>query len=114
MQPSEKKNNNRKEWLKYVIGSIVFLLLAYHSVYFKKLDEVKAAANKKFDAMSFAKAFLATQLTPKLDSAIVLDTLISHLAKDKDPTFDASFICYRYWKYPLFFDKRRRGYHGHQ
>lgn len=88
MLPSEKKNNKNMAWLKYVIGSILLLIVAYNSVYFKKLDEVKAAAGKKFDAAAFAKTFLANQLSPKLSSAPTVNTLIEMLSTDKVKTFD--------------------------
>jgi hypothetical protein len=88
MLPSEKKNNNKLSWLKYVAGSLLLLIVAYNSVYFKKLDEVKATAGKKFDAAAFAKTFLANQLTPKLGSAPAIDALIELLSTDKDKTFD--------------------------
>ena len=85
---SEKKNNKNRTWLKYVAGSILLLIVAYNSVYFKKLDEVKAAAGKKFDATAFAKTFLANQLTPKLNSAPTINNLIELFLKDKDKTFN--------------------------
>lgn len=88
MLPSEKKNSKMMTWLKYGIGSILLLFVAYNSVYFKKLDEVKATASKKFDAATFAKTFLANQLIPKLDSTLPINTLIEMLATDKDKTFD--------------------------
>lgn len=87
MLPSEKKNNNKLSWLKYVAGSLLLLIVAYNSVYFKKLDEVKAAG-KKFDAAAFAKTFLANQLTPKLGTAPTIDSLIALLSTDKDKAFD--------------------------
>jgi hypothetical protein len=86
MLPSEKKNN-KMSWLKSIIGSVLLLIVAYNSLYFKKLDEVKAAAGKKFDAAAFAKTFLANQLTPKLTGAPTIDALIEQLSTDKDKAF---------------------------
>jgi predicted lipoprotein len=84
----EKKNNKTSVWLKYGIGSVVLLLLAYNSVYFRKLDEVKAEASGKFDAAAFAKTFLEKQLTPKLATAPDIDELTTLLSTDKNKAFD--------------------------
>lgn len=84
----EKKNNKTSVWLKYGIGSVVVLLLVYNSVYFKKLDEVKAEASGKFDAAAFAKTFLEKQLTPKLATAPDIDELTALLSTDKNKAFD--------------------------
>lgn len=84
----EKKNNKTSVWLKYGIGSVVLLLLAYNSVYFRKLDEVKAEASGKFDAAAFAKIFLEKQLTPKLATAPDIDELTTLLSTDKNKAFD--------------------------
>lgn len=84
----EKKNNKKLPWLKYGIGTAVVLLLAYNSVYFRKLDEVKAEASGKFDAVAFAKTFLEKQLTPKLTTAPDIDELTTLLSTDKNKAFD--------------------------
>jgi predicted lipoprotein len=88
MPPLEKKNNKTLPWLNYGIGSVVVLLLAYNSLYFRKLDEVKAEASGKFDAASFAKNFLEKQLNPKLESAPDIDELTTLLSTDKNKAFD--------------------------
>lgn len=88
MQPSEKKNNKMMTWLKYGVGSILLLVVAYNSVYFKKLDEVKAESSGKFDATAFAKNFLTNQLLPKLESAPDIDELTTLLSTDKNKALD--------------------------
>lgn len=84
----EKKNNKTLPWLKYGIGSAVVLLVVYNSVYFRKLDEVKAEASGKFDAAAFAKTFLEKQLTPKLATAPDIDELTTLLSTDKNKAFE--------------------------
>ena len=88
MQPSEKKNNKMMTWLKYGVGSVLLLVVAYNSVYFKKLDEVKAESSGKFDVTAFAKNFLTNQLLPKLESAPDIDELTTLLSTDKNKAFD--------------------------
>ena len=44
--------------LKYVITAGVIIFVAYHSVYFKKLDEVKAAQSaKEFNAQAYVQKY---------------------------------------------------------
>lgn len=88
MQLSEKKNNKMMTWLKYGVGSVLLLVVAYNSVYFKKLDEVKAESSGKFDVTAFAKNFLTNQLLPKLESAPDIDELTTLLSTDKNKAFD--------------------------
>lgn len=76
------------QWIKYSIGFVGFALLAYNSIYFKKLDEVKAAATKQFDAVAFAQTFLKDKLEPQLKSAIDINELTVLLSSAKDKTFD--------------------------
>jgi predicted lipoprotein len=73
--------------LKYSIWILIVLFLAYHSVYFKKL-EVKSAANGKFDAKEYAQTFWKKKLTPELSKAIELNQLVSLLKTNPNETFD--------------------------
>jgi len=77
-----------KKALKYIIGLAVLFLVAYNSVYFKKLDQVKAAAPKEFDAKSYARNYYDTKLTPALNSATDINQLLSMLQADKENTFN--------------------------
>lgn len=77
---------------KKIIRSIVFiaviLFVAYNSVYFKKLDEVKAAsAAKQFDAPAYARNFLDKKLLPNLDKAIEINTLLNLVQTTPDRAF---------------------------
>jgi predicted lipoprotein len=66
-----------KNVLKYIVVVVVILLLAYNSVYFKKLDQVKAEQTvKTFNAASYAQSFWEKKLTPSLNKAIAIDKLI--------------------------------------
>jgi predicted lipoprotein len=62
-------------------------LLAYNSVYFKKLDEVKAGSTA-FDAAGYAKDFWKKKLTPGLSKAVDLNALSALLKTDKDKAFN--------------------------
>lgn len=63
-------------------------LLAYKSVYFKKLSEVKNNATEKFDAVAFTKKLWDEKLPAKLDSAIELTVLIKAIAVDPNAAFE--------------------------
>lgn len=80
----EKKNKG----IPYTIAVVALLVIAYNSVYFKKLDEVKGAAAKNFDAKSYARNYFTNKLTPALSSAIDISQLLLLLQNDKDKTFD--------------------------
>jgi len=73
--------------IRYLLYVAVFALLAYNSVYFKRLDEVKAG-NAAFNAAAYAKDFWEKQLMPGLDKAVELSTLLTLLETDKDKAFD--------------------------
>jgi len=67
---------------------IALLLVCYNSVYFKKLNEVKALSSKDFDAKSYATKYFNTKLIPALNNAVEINQLIALLQKDKEKTFD--------------------------
>lgn len=82
-----------KNTLKYAILLILLGVVAYNSVYFKKLDEVNATsganATSKFDATAYANTFWTTKLLPAgSSSATELSTLLSSLKTDKEKAFD--------------------------
>ena len=75
--------------LRYGLAALAILLLAYHSVYFKKLDEVKAARMAAtFDAATYAREFWERKLTPNLASAVDIDTLLTTLNADTSRAFN--------------------------
>jgi len=67
----------RKNVIKYIVSIAIILLVAYNSVYFKKLDEVKAAQSAKtFNAAAYAQNFWDKKLMPNLDSSVALPMLL--------------------------------------
>lgn len=78
----------QKKALKYIVSIVLLIAVAYNSVYFKKLDEVKAAStSKQFDAASYARNFYSKKLLPNLDKAIELNTLLSLVKSEPDKAF---------------------------
>jgi len=75
--------------VKYIIAVIVVLIIGYNSVYFKKLDEVKASLTaKQFNAAAYAQTFWTDKLLPNLDKAIDITQLTGMLSTDHAKTFD--------------------------
>jgi predicted lipoprotein len=71
--------------LKYTLVLVVAALLAYKSVYIKKLDAVKAGATETmFDAGSYVQALWKDKLPVRIDSAIELATLVNALQATPD------------------------------
>jgi predicted lipoprotein len=78
-----------KKIIKYIIAVAVILLVAYNSVYFKKLDQVKAEQTAKtFNAASYARNFWDKKLTPGLHTAIAIEKLIPLLNNSPAQAFD--------------------------
>lgn len=76
--------------LKYTVGIVAVILIAYNAVYFKKMDEVKASKNASvFNADQFAESFWTTKLIPGLSNAVDITKLTSMLSTDPQGTFDA-------------------------
>ncbi|QKJ28871.1 DUF2291 domain-containing protein [Mucilaginibacter mali] len=78
-----------KKIIKYCVFFCILGFIAYHSVYFKKLSEVKAAAAKKFDPATYARTYLDKQLIPAAAVAPNADTLISQLKNNPVKAFKA-------------------------
>lgn len=76
------------KYIKYSLLLALVLLLAYNSVYFKKLSEVKGNTAEKFDAGSFTKKLWEEKLPAKLDSAIELTTLITNITNEPGVAFE--------------------------
>ncbi|CAN5609009.1 DUF2291 domain-containing protein [soil metagenome] len=75
--------------VKYISAIVVILVVAYNSVYFKKLDEVKASQTaKEFNAAQYAQTFWNNKLTPNLNKAVELNQVIAMLSGDAAKTFD--------------------------
>ena len=75
--------------VKYIILILVITVIAYNSVYFKKLDEVKALkAATEFNATRYAQTFWENKLIPDLDKAIDILQLTTMLSSDTAKAFD--------------------------
>jgi len=77
---------NRK--VKYILWLAVLVIVAYNSVYFKKLDSMKAAGTDKFDAAAYAKNYLQKQLPTLAGKAIDIDQLLTDLKTSPQKAFD--------------------------
>ena len=75
-------------YIKYFLLLAVIVLLAYNSVYFKKLSEVKGNTAEKFDARSFTKKLWDEKLPAKMDSAVELTTLITAIGTQPEDAFN--------------------------
>lgn len=75
--------------VKYIIAIAVIVAVGYNSVYFKKLDEVKASHSaKEFNAATYAQTFWTNKLVPDLNKAIDITTLNALLSTHPEKTFD--------------------------
>lgn len=72
--------------IRYLLCVAVVALLAYNSVYIKKLDEVKAGT-AAFNAAGYAQDFWDKKLTPGLSKAVELNALTTLLKNDQDKAF---------------------------
>jgi predicted lipoprotein len=75
---------------KYILVIMVLAFVAYHSVYFKKLDEVKASKTAtEFDPAQYVQTFWSTKLIPGLSNAIDITQLTSLLSSDTAKAFES-------------------------
>ena len=63
-------------YVKYLLLTVVIGLLAYKSVYVKKLSKMTVATDEKFDAVTFSKKLWEERLSAKLGSTVQLTTFI--------------------------------------
>ena len=64
------------KYVKYLLLIVVIGLVAYKSVYVKKLSEIKAVIDEKFDAVAFSKKLWEEKLPARISDAVVLSTFI--------------------------------------
>lgn len=85
-----KSNHNRTpKILKYGLGGILVCFALYHSVYFKRLDDVKAQSQAAtFDPASYADDFWKTRLLSNLGEAVGMAGLISTLESNPSEAFE--------------------------
>lgn len=77
----------QKNSIKYIATIIVVLIVAYNSVYFKKLDEINARAPKAFDAVKYAHDYVKNKLTPTLDKSPDVTELLNMLSANPGKAF---------------------------
>lgn len=63
-------------YVKYLLLIVVIGLVAYKSVYVKKLSKMTVATDEKFDAVIFSKKLWEERLSAKLGSTVQLATFI--------------------------------------
>jgi predicted lipoprotein len=77
-------NNNLKKGLWLIFIGVI----AYNSVYFRKLDEVKKGTGKdSFDAKAYSKDFYQNQLLKNADKALEINDLISKISNNPEASF---------------------------
>jgi len=76
-----------KKLLKCAIIVVVSIFVVYNSIYFKKLDEVKASANKEFNATAYARNYLDKKLIPSIGTIPSTDSLLSILKQNAPNAF---------------------------
>jgi predicted lipoprotein len=63
-------------YIKYLLLIVVIALVAYKSVYIKKLSGMKVATDEKFDAPAFSKKLWEEKLPARINSAVELTIFI--------------------------------------
>ena len=63
-------------YIKYLLLVVVIVLVAYKSVYIKKLSSIKVTTDEKFDAIAFSKKLWDEKLPARLDNAVELIAFI--------------------------------------
>jgi hypothetical protein len=76
-----------KKIIKYTLTIIIVAFVAYNSVYFKKLSEVKAAAKATFDPAGYARNYLDKLLLKAAGTAPDADDLIAQLRNNPAKAF---------------------------
>lgn len=74
-------------YLKYLLLIVVVGLVAYKSLYIKKLSTMVRASADKFDAVTFSKKLWDEKLPAKLDGAIALSGFIRAVQRDPADAF---------------------------
>jgi predicted lipoprotein len=83
-----KRNKTMNKNLQSLALMAAVLLIAYNSVYFRKLDEVKAAG-AGFDGAKYAAEFWSDKLIPAMDGGVELGALLPQLQSNPQQAFSA-------------------------
>lgn len=73
--------------IKYSLLVVAVALVAYKSVYVKKLSTMKVASAEKFDVVGYSKKLWDEKLPAKLDSAVELTTFIGAIKSNAPDAF---------------------------
>lgn len=74
-------------YIKYLLLIVVVALVAYKSVYIKKLSSIKATTDDKFDALAFSKKLWEEKLPLRINSAVELTTFIKAAKANPNDAF---------------------------
>src|SRR6187399_1159991 len=74
-------------YLKYLLLIVVIGLVAYKSVYVKKLSEMKAVTDEKFDADAFSKKLWEEKLPARISDAVDLSIFIKDVQSNPADAF---------------------------
>ncbi len=66
---------------------VLMVVIAYNSIYFKSLKEVKSQSSE-FDGAAYAAKFFQNTLLPMSDSAMSLSQLLALVKQNKEETFN--------------------------
>lgn len=77
------------KYVKYLLLVLVAGLVAYKSVYFKKLSTMPKTAGTAFDAAAFSQKVWDGQMPAKIDSALLLTDLIKAVQASPETAFSA-------------------------
>jgi len=76
-----------KKAIKYIVWVVVLLLVAFKSVYIKKLSDVKAAKSTSFNAATYAQNFWKNKLSQAEAKAVDVDELFAQLKSNPKEAF---------------------------
>jgi predicted lipoprotein len=76
----------KRRWIKYSILLVVAGLLAYNSVYFRKLDAKETVKGTSLDPVNFAQSFWDKQFAKSIDSAIEINSFLQQLKLEPQKT----------------------------
>ncbi len=74
--------------LKCILWMVVLVFIGYKSIYFKKLDSMKAVNAGNFNAAAYASNYLNITLPGLMGKAIPVDRLLANLQSVPQKTFD--------------------------
>ncbi|WP_316818097.1 DUF2291 domain-containing protein [Pedobacter nyackensis] len=77
-----------KQFLKYLFIVVAILFVGYHSVYFKKLNEMQASTSTgKINIATYTRSFWNQKLIPSLNKSLPFGELIELLKADPKKAF---------------------------